>query len=290
MNRYDLVAFGRAFLVSLGAGLLGGAVGYFVMRDRADWHRKRPVLFMALGGCVLLSTVVISPLWQYLVTVPALDGLSRDRAEETLVAMALVPEARPQYAAGVEIGRVVPKSQTPNAGQEVRPGTLVSFAIAAGGLEAPPTGTGIPTGYVPTVSIFEPTAHATVRVARRPDGAGTVSARGTSKDLHGSAFQLLLWLRPVDPPSDIPGWYLQRPPGNGVAGVDRDGAWQGIAQVGNSQWPPQEGAVIDLAVSVADRETASRLMAEGGVVVRPEPVGVASARAAAVVLTLQPNK
>jgi PASTA domain. len=287
MSRYDLITFARALLVSLGAGLLGGAIGYFVMRDRADWHRKRPVLLMALGGCVLLSTVALSALWHYLVTVPVLDGLSRARAEETLVGMGLVPEARPQHAAGVEVGRVVPKSQTPNAGQEVRPETVVLFAVATGPSEAPSSTRGTDAAQLPTVSLFEPTARATFRAARRPDGVGTITARGTSTGMHGSTFQLLLWLRPVNPPSDVSGWYLQRPPGNGVAGVDPDGAWQGVAQVGNSQWPPQEGAVIDLAVSVADRETATRLMAESGVVVRPDPVGVATTRATAVVLTFK---
>ncbi len=286
MTQFDLIAFGRAFLVSLGAGLLGGAVGYFVMRDREDWNRKRPVLLMALGGCVLLLTVAISALWQYLVIVPSLDGLSQARAEETLVHLGLVPEARPQYAAGVEVGRVVPKSQAPHAGQDVRPGSAVLFAVAAGGTETT-SSTEIDGGDLPTVSLFAPAAHATVRAARRPDGAGMVTARGTSKGMQGEAFQLLLWLRPVAPPSDVDGWYLQRPPSNGVAGVDPDGGWQGTAQIGNALWPPQEGAVIDLAVSVADRETASLLMAEAGVVVRPQPEGVATARATGVVLTFK---
>ena len=101
------------------------------------------------------------------------------------------------------------------------------------------------------------------------------------------AFKLLLWLRPVNPPSNVSGWYLQRLPEYGVTEVNADGSWSGTAQVGNAQWPPQEGAVIDLAVSVADHDTAARLMAEPGVVIRPQPIGVVSAIAARVALTFR---
>ncbi len=77
----------------------------------------------------------------------------------------------------------------------------------------------------------------------------------------------------MNPPADAPGWYLQRPPANGIHRIEPDGSWSGTAQVGNAQSPPHEGDKVDLTVSAADRETIEKLMSEQGVLTKDQPVG-----------------
>lgn len=136
----------------------------------------------------------------------------------------------------------------------------------------------------PSVSLFQPKAGEKVRCVRGDDGIYRFSVRGTSSGTNG--FRLLLWVRPVSPRSETPGWYLQRPPANGISSVEADGSWAGIAQIGNLQWPPHEGDILDLIVTIADSDSANQLMAEAGVVVRYQPVGVVSDTASNVVVTL----
>lgn len=86
-----------------------------------------------------------------------------------------------------------------------------------------------------------------------------------------SGQRLLLWVRPVQPPSESEGWYLQRRP-NGLI-EQSAGSWRGQLQVGSRDFPPRDGDVIDVAVSLADGATADRLMQRSGVVIEREPVG-----------------
>lgn len=60
-----------------------------------------------------------------------------------------------------------------------------------------------------------------------------------------------------------------------------------MAQIGNVQWPPHEGDVIDVAVSVADVDVAKELVAAPGIVFRSQPIGVAVDSAEGVIVTLQ---
>jgi hypothetical protein len=119
------------------------------------------------------------------------------------------------------------------------------------------------------------------------DNIHRCSVRGNSSGLTGGGYGLLLWVKPVRPPSDTPGWYLQRPPSNGIDSVAGDGSWNGVAQLGTPQWPPHDGDIFDVAVSIADNDTINRLMAESGVVIRNQPVGVKVEAAHGLVLTLR---
>jgi hypothetical protein len=166
----------------------------------------------------------------------------------------------------------------------VRPGTVVSFAISIH--EEGPTTTDNPLGKL-SVSLYQPKSGEKVRCFRGGDGVYRFSVSGTSSDVTAGGFELLLWLRPVNPPSDTPGWYLQRSPVNGVAGIGPDGSWTGTAQLGNSQYPPHEGDIVDLTVTIADKSTVNRLTAEPGVLVRNEPVGVKSDSATGVSVALK---
>jgi hypothetical protein len=281
---FDVDAFIRAVAIALGVGFLGSAITYFVTRTREEWVKRGAVLFQAMIGIVILLTVAIYFLWPTLVKVPSLDGLSRAEAEDLLVKNGLIPQGRPQYATEVEAGRVIPHSQSPSYGLTVRPGTTVSFALSIHE-EGPPI-TGDPLSGL-TVSIYQPKSGEKVRCFRGADGVYRFSASGTSSGVPTGGFGLLLWLKPVNPPSDTPGWYLQRTPVNGIAGVKADGSWTGMVQLGNAQYPPNEGDMIDLAVTIVDNNTVNRLMGEPGVVVRNEPVGIKSHTASGVIATLK---
>ncbi len=89
--------------------------------------------------------------------------------------------------------------------------------------------------------------------------------------------KLLLWVRPVRPPSESEGWYLQRRP-NGVANQSGN-SWNGKIQIGNRDFPPQDGDIVDIAVSITEGVAADKLMRATGVVIEPEPVGVSIAKA-----------
>jgi len=281
----DVEALVRACVLSMGCGLVVGTIGYFFMRPRVDWRQWKPVLAMGVIGMILVVAVFTYYAWPSTVTVPALDRLARAEAEELLLRTKLVPDARPQVAAGVEEGRVIPQSQRPNAGLRVRPGTMVTFGVSVSSSESGQQ-LGSPAG-VPTAVLFDPKSGEAMYCARGGDALYRCAVRGTSTGLSVPGFGLLLWVKPVNPPSDEPGWYLERPPGNGIGGVDGKGSWSGVVQIGNRQYPPHEGDVVDLAVSVVDDVTSNRLMAEPGVVVRDRPAGIYVDIASGVVITLK---
>jgi hypothetical protein len=56
-------------------------------------------------------------------------------------------------------------------------------------------------------------------------------------------------------------------------------SWSGRVQIGSRDYPPSNGDIIDVAVSVVTKAEADALMREAGVVMRPEPVGNVSAKA-----------
>jgi hypothetical protein len=279
----DSEALIRAASTGLGVGLTVGAIGYFVMRTHKDWVRKWPVLIMGMVGVAIIIATVTYYAWPSLISVPSLDGFSQAQAEDLLTKTRLVPEARPQYAAGVDAGHVIPQSQNPSPGLLVRSGTVVSFAVAERG-ETRPIIASSPVTI--SVSLFQPKAGEKITSSRGADGIYRLSVSGASSAL-SDKYGLLLWVRPVNPPADRIGWYLQRPPVNGIAGVEADGSWTGVAQIGNAQYPPHEGNTVDLAVTIADNDEINKLMSEQGVVVRNQPVGVKSATASGVILILK---
>src|SRR5829696_1233499 len=127
---FDLEALVRAMSISAGVSLVGGSIGYFVMRKRGEWSRWKPVVTMGAIGIALLSATIIYYAWPSLIEVPTLGDLSRDQAEELLKSRGLVPEQRLQYAGGVEPGRVIANSQDPVAGLKVKSGSYVHFAVS----------------------------------------------------------------------------------------------------------------------------------------------------------------
>ena len=281
---FDLEAFIRATAIGLGVGFVSSAIAYFVTRNRAEWVQRGRVLFLGIVGIVILLTVLIYFIWPSLVKVPSLDGFSRAEAEDLLVNKGLVPQGRPQYVTDVEAGRIIPHSQSPSYGLWVRPGTTVSFAISIREEEPPVTNN--PLGGL-MVSLYQPKSREKIHCIRSGDGVYRFSASGISSNVVTGGFGLLLWLKPVNPPSDTPGWYLQRPPVNGITGIRVDGSWTGTVQLGNAQYPPNEGDLIDLIVTIVDKNAINRLMAEPGVVVQSEPLGIKSDTASGLIVTLK---
>ncbi len=135
------------------------------------------------------------------------------------------------------------------------------------------------------LSVFKPKPREKIDLQQGPDGLYRFEIRGTSRGLAAGDGRLLLWVRPVRPPAD--GWYLQRGPLNGIGNVEPDGSWRGTAQIGNLQWPPHSGNVLDIAVSVVDGKTADDLLGATGVVVRGQPVGDTVATVEGIILALK---
>jgi hypothetical protein len=153
----------------------------------------------------------------------------------------------------------------------VRKGTTVAFAVNVSESGADTRRAERPLDV--SLRIFQPQANQSLLCIPGTDGTYRITTSGTSIGITND-YRLLVWVRPVRPPAELLGWYLQRPPNNGIPSVEGDGAWRGTAQIGNAQWPPHDGDIVDIAVSIIDRDTADRLIALPGVVVRAEPVGL----------------
>ncbi len=278
---FDVEALLRGIIIGMGTGFIITAITKAVLRLR--WG-----IVMLLGiGVALILAVTFFYLWPSLVEVPNLSNLSRAEAELLLAKKRLVPEIRPQHAAMTEAGRVVPYSQEPAAGIKVHKGTVIRFAVSLTFKQLSETNSA---DIAAAVSIFKPKSGEEANCRQYGDGVYRLSVEGMSKGVAGGGgkLQLLLWVKPVDPPSEIAGWYLQRPPVNGISLVEPDdGTWRGIAQVGNAQWPPHKGDILDVAITVVDTETAQRLLGAPGIVTRIDLPGFASDKALNVKVTLK---
>jgi hypothetical protein len=275
-GNFDLITIGRA----VGIGFVVAFIVYFVTKTRAERTRWGAVAIMGGVGVAILLIF----LWPRLITVPTLDGLSQAEAEDTLRSYNLVPQSRPQYAQAADAGRVIALSQNPSAGLAVRRGTVVSFAVGERG-DTPPDNNQNYVGM--SVKFSKPRAGEKISCSIGADGICRITAEGTSSNVSSATHGLLLWVRPINPPSDRIGWYLQRPPSNGIPHILGDGSWSGIAQIGNAQYRPHEGDTIGLAVTIAEKYVIDRLSAELGVVVRNQPVGGKSDTVSPVTLTLR---
>jgi hypothetical protein len=74
---------------------------------------------------------------------------------------------------------------------------------------------------------------------------------------------------------------------NGIKRIENDGNWNGTVQIGDAQYPANEGNQVDVAVSILDSDEAKRLLSELGVVVRDQPQGTKVRTASRVVVTFK---
>lgn len=128
-----------------------------------------------------------------------------------------------------------------------------------------------PTSTELSVSLTSPRPNGTIECSRHSDGLYRCSVSGVARLGARDDVQLLLWMKPLRPAGD--GWYLQRGKVNGIQGVARGGTWNALAQLGNAEWPPAEGHVVAVAVTIAPRADAMKLLSAEGVVVRSAPAG-----------------
>ncbi|MDR3675518.1 MAG: PASTA domain-containing protein [Acidobacteriota bacterium] len=244
----------ESIVLSLGTGLVVLALGLVVNRI------PRPVAVLMALGIGLLVFV----LWPRaaLVEVPDLADLSRDEAELRLSSAKLVAAPQPQQAPNTPVEHVVPMSQNPLPGTKVRRGTLVRYSIST------PTSVDQredhPSSPSPrgSISIFSPKDGGEVVPKRGADNLFRFDVEGTIEAVDLTKSLLLLWVQPVEPLSDQPGWYLQRVP-NGIRSIAGTN-WRGVCQIGNQQWPPHAGDIVDVAASVVPGEEAARLLARQG--------------------------
>lgn len=125
------------------------------------------------------------------------------------------------------------------------------------------------------VKIAKPQRDDSLEIELYPDGIHRGVVLGSFSGL-SNEHRLFLWIRPVKPRSETFGWYLQRPPGNGIDHLNADGTWEGIAQIGNRDFPPQTGDLIDIGVTMVNSKTADDLLSQRGMVTRDRPLGVVS--------------
>lgn len=246
----------ESVLVSLGAGLVVLAIGLIIKRVP-----KLLAILMAVGIGILAFV-----LWPRaaLVEVPDLSDLSRDEAELRLPAMKLVGAPQPQDAPNTRPEHVIPASQNPLPGTKVRRGTLVRYSIST----PTPVASGRTAGAgasaaARAISVFSPRDGGDVVPKRGADNIFRFDVQGTIEGADLANSSLLLWVQPIEPPSDQPGWYLQRLPANGVRSISGN-TWRGVCQVGNQQYPPYEGDVVEIAASVVPSAEATRLEARQG--------------------------
>lgn len=246
----------ESVIVSLGAGLVVLAIGLVIKRV------PKPVALLMAVGIGMIAFVM----WPRaaLVEVPDLSDLSRDEAELMLSSMKLVGVPQPQEAPNTRPEHVIPTSQNPLAGTKVRRGTLVRYSISTQTSVVPRrtggTGGSIAAG---AVSIFSPREGGDVVPRRGADNVFRFDVEGTIEGVDPEKSSLLLWVQPIEPPSDQPGWYLQRLPANGIRSILGD-TWRGVCQIGNQQYPPHAGDVVEIAATVVPAEEAMRLESRQG--------------------------
>jgi hypothetical protein len=198
------------------------------------------------------------------VEVPDLSNLSRDEAELRLSAVKLVAAAQPQEAPKNRPEHVIPGSQNPLPGTRVRKGTLVRYSISTPSSVAPGRTVALSDSVgTCAISIFSPRDGGDIVPRRGADNVFRFNVEGTIKGVDLSDTSLLLWLLPIEPPSDQPGWYLQRLPTNGIQSISGN-TWRGVCQIGNQQYPPHDGDVVEIAASVVPADEAARLEARQG--------------------------
>jgi hypothetical protein len=161
-------------------------------------------------------------------------------------------------------------------------GSVVRFVAAVLGIIAVRNDPALAQGQQ---AMIVPRSGARVVCARGSDGVYRFSVNGSVAGVLPDGEKILLWVKPVHPSAG--GWYLQRPPGNGISAVEASGAWRGTAQIGNVEWPPHDGDTMDIIVTAIDRAAADRLLAEPGGTPRGQPSGRVVAESSGVIVGLQ---
>lgn len=260
-------------VLGLGVGLLTEAVSQLLLRSGRVPENTKSAWRMLAAALALTAGVAVYLLQPGLTTVPNLARLSVDEAAQLLRGRGFEPSPRYESSPTIEDGLVLPESQRPIAGQMAGAGGTVTFAVSTGlGPISDPTVRTSGDGQG-GLSWNMPGPGASLELIRDGSGLHRASVSGLVPGSLTGSHRLLLWVRPVRPAPDSPGWYLQRPPGNGVSAYAAGGTWDGIIQIGNREFPPNDGDVVDLAISVVSATEARALETGAGAVTAPTPRG-----------------
>jgi len=279
----DLVALLRAIFISIGCGLLMMSISFFITKSKPEREKWKMVFLFGIFGIMILIGVCIYSIWPSLITTPNIEKLSQAEAEQLLLKDRLIPNPKPQYSLNTEYGRVIQNSQNPQPGLKVNTNTIVSFSVSIKPSLPPPTPDSIPESF----SFLKPIDNGKAFCRCSSDGICTISVSGISTILPKSKNGLLIWIKPIKPSSESNEWYLQRPPQSGKANMQSDGSWTGTGQIGNRQYPPKEGDIINIAITCANLKVIDSLMNARDVVVCAEPIGMGKIIHENVILTFK---
>jgi hypothetical protein len=246
---------------------------------KSAWRILAVALALTVGVAVYLLQPRLHP-------VPTLARLSADAAAEVVRSRGFEPSPRDESSPTIEDGLVIPESQRPIAQQLARAGVTVTYAVSTGSAPISSPQVRSSDDARGTLSWTVPGSGAPLGVISDGSGIHHATVSGLVPPNLPASHRLLLWVRPVRPASQSPGWYLQRPPGSGVSTFTVGGAWDGVIQLGNREFPPHDGDVVDLAISVVSATEAHAIEAGPGTVTASTPRGsqVAECRAVRIVV------
>ncbi len=226
-------AYGRlisSILIGAAGSLFATAVSLILGQrfGKAKVSNKMVVLTVVLAaGLAIASTFIGFDIHH---VIPNLDYLTLAEAEDRLSDQRLDSIVFPVDKPGIQLGRVLANSQSLSPGQLVRSGTPISFGVSDEG----------------TSSVEHPSINGQVDCIRTSEGFCTITVEGRASALVSDGqLRLLLWVK-----SQQSDWYLQDPTSTQTTLIRPDQTWTRQVQVGNVRYPPSDGELVDLALTV----------------------------------------
>jgi len=215
----------------------------FRRRSSPTSEFKLNIFFSALVIVIVLIAVASYVRLDY-VEVPHIDNEELADAERLLSERGLFPYVIPVTSPTTDIGKVVSGSQEPKAGLRMPRGIQVQFKVSDEGSN----------------SLDAPKSDSTTDCVMKPDRVCVITAEGkASKEVDQGNLAVILWSRTTSS-----AWYLQFPDTRKPKPHNNPGRWSYEAEIGNPTYPPSEGTVVSLVVTVVSRETAAGLEQEKG--------------------------
>ncbi len=214
---------------------------------------NRSILPLTLIGATI-AVIILYLVWPSNVVVPDLEGLIAEDAIDLLEQNDLVPSIDSQITMQVNPGHVIPDSQSPAPGKKVGAKTKVNFSIGIAGEN--------------NIQFVAPLPDAEVKCEVLPSSIGRVYV---SANINVYPNQVpLLWVKGVNPSTPV--WYLQQYPFGLTKSPEKD-FWSGHAQIGNQEYPPQDGSIFNFAITILDNEAYEKLISTPGEISYSTPVG-----------------
>jgi hypothetical protein len=244
--------------IGLGISILTG-----IIMELTTKIRKKAIIVAI--GVFLIAVPLLKTLWPtpYMVEVPNINLLAVKKANHLLLEKRLVPVPIGIPSSNKNYLYVIENSQIPSPGEIVEQNTFVRYKAF----------TEEDHNSKMSANLFHPEQDDDLICVLEGGEIYRCPVTGT---MHGMSNKerILLWVRPILPRSETAGWYLQRGQ-NGILEVNfENGFWEGVVQLGNEQWPPETGHVVELSVTIVDEAKAASLMSEQSIVVSVKPLGL----------------